>query len=536
LLCRISKLLPEANAHVSPDAIRSTTLLRYLLPSAGDLVFLLLLIALSGTSLSSRLLSDAGIGWHIRNGELMRHTHAITRTDPFSATMHGQTWYAWEYFFDLVVAPLHSWAGLNAVAFFAALMIAAVFAFALHLAVRRGAFLFITVPFLALAMAASSIHFFARPHVVTWLLLLIWFAILESDCGAAPARRLWLLPLIMLVWVNVHGGFVLGFVLLGFYLLSAIIAYFARPLLRNENRQRIRKFTLILVVSLVASLINPFGYRLHQHVFGYLSNRWLMNHIDEFRAPNFHGLPQQWFALLLIISIISLALVRKKPSLRSVLVILFAAFSGLYAARNLPVASLLLLVIIAPVLSQALREAVQNPQISAHAKKYLLAIEQLSSRTDSLNSRLSGHVWPTAAIIVGLWICAHQGRLGDNQVMSASFDTQRFPSRAVDFISTHGLREPVFSLDSWGGYLIYRLYPQTSVVVDDRHDLYGSDFMKKYLGTIRLVPQRNDLLEEQHVHWVLMPRQSALGNMLREIPEWKVVSGDDTAELFHKEQ
>ena len=90
-------------------------------------------------------------------------------------------------------------------------------------------------------------------------------------------------------------------------------------------------------------------------------------------------------------------------------------------------------------------------------------------------------------------------------------------------------------MDYWGGYLIYCLHTQAQVVVDDRHDLYGSDFMKKYLGTIRLVPEWNNLLEEQQVRWVLMPRQSALANMLRELPGWRLAYGDETAELFQKQ-
>jgi hypothetical protein len=165
----------------------------------------------------------------------------------------------------------------------------------------------------------------------------------------------------------------------------------------------------------------------------------------------------------------------------------------------------------------------------------IVAFEEFADRIDSLDGRLAGHIWPLAAVVLGLSICAHHGRLGKTTIMSASFDARRFPVGAVDFISAHPLRAPVFSLDSWGGYLIYRLYPQTQVVVDDRHDLYGSEFMKKYLGTIRLIPEWNDLLEQQDVRWVLMPRQSALANMLRGLPGWKLVYGDETAELFHKE-
>ena len=518
----------------SRDSILTRSSRRYLLPSAADVVFVTLLAALGATSLSSRLLNDAGIGWHIRNGELMWSAHSITRTDPFSATMQGRVWYAWEYLFDLGVAGLHHWAGLNAVTFLAALVIATAFTFALRLSVRRGAFLLLTLPLLALALAASSIHFLARPHLISWLLVLIWFHILESDCSSITPRRLWLLPPLMTLWVNVHGGFVLGFALLGLYLLAAVIAYAANPEMRRENRQRARKFAAILLACFAASLVNPYGYHLHQHVFDYLSNRWLMNHIDEFRAPNFHGVPQQCFAFLLIVCMISLALARQKPPLRIVLVILFAVFSGLYAARNLPVASLLLVVTVAPVLSQALRKGIQDPDVSSRPKKLIAAFENFATHTDSLDRRLAGHLWPVTAVIFGLWICAHQGRVGKTPVMSSGFDPRRFPVGAVDFISAHQLREPVFSLDSWGGYLIYRRYPQTQVVVDDRHDLYGSDFMKQYLGTIRLVPEWNDLLEQQHVHWVLMPRHSALSNMLRELPGWKLVYGDGTAELFQK--
>jgi hypothetical protein len=530
----MANLLPLSSAQ-APRRQFAQSSVRYFLPSAADLIFVVLLSALGASSLSSRLLSDAGIGWHIRNGELMWRTHSITRVDPFSATMHGRAWYAWEYLFDLVVSRLHDWAGLNGVTFFAALIIAAAFALALRMSVRRGAFRLIALPLLALAIAASSIHFFARPHILSWLLVLIWFQVLESDCGPTAARALWLLPLLMLLWVNVHGGFVLGFVLLGLYLLSALLAYAARPPLGSEHRQRAKKFAIILATCLIASLINPYGYRLHQHVFEYLSNRWLMNHIDEFRAPNFHGLPQQCFAFLLIIAMLSLALVRRKPPLRMVLVILFAAFSGLYAARNLPVASLLLVVSIAPVLSQVVREVIRNPRMSSQPKKLFTSFEQFAAHTDALDRRLPGGLWPLAAAVLALWICAHQGRIGTVPVMNSNFDPQRFPAGAVDFISAQQIREPVFSVDYWGGYLIYCLHAQAQVVVDDRHDLYGSDFMKKYLGTIRLVPEWNNLLEEQQVRWVLMPRQSALANMLRELPGWRLAYGDETAELFQKQ-
>jgi len=92
---------------------------------------------MSGGALFARLLGDAGIGWHIRNGEQMLRTHTITRTDSFSVTMGGQPWYAWEWLYDLKIAGIHHWLGLNGVVFFTAVIIALTFALTLRFSLQR---------------------------------------------------------------------------------------------------------------------------------------------------------------------------------------------------------------------------------------------------------------------------------------------------------------------------------------------------------------------------------------------------------------
>ena len=78
-----------------------------LLPSVTDLIFMILLAAMTFGALAPRLLGDAGIGWHIRNGQQMLATHSIARTDSFSSTRSGQPWYAWEWLYDLGIAKVH---------------------------------------------------------------------------------------------------------------------------------------------------------------------------------------------------------------------------------------------------------------------------------------------------------------------------------------------------------------------------------------------------------------------------------------------
>jgi hypothetical protein len=514
---------------------------RFLAPSITDLIFIVLLFAMSSGALAPRLLGDASIGWHIRNGERMLRTHSITRVDPFSVTMGGQTWYAWEWLYDAKIAGIHHWMGLNGVVFFTAVIIALTFALTLHLCLRRGADLPVAALLLALSLGVSMIHLFARPHVLSWLFTVIWFQLLDSSESANPAasqRRLWYLPALMLLWVNVHGGFVLGFALLGLYLLSAAIRYY-RSRDGEESRglvQRSKTLGMVTVASLAASLINPYGYELHVHVYRYLTSRWLMNHIDEFLSPNFHGVAQQCFVAILLITIVALAAAHNKPSLSRVLVLLLATYSGLYAARSLPVSSLLFTLIVAPLWTQALTDARENQNLSLRLRAFVSRWQEFTGRVRNVELAFRGHLWPAAAVFLGVLVCAHQGRLGATQWMHAHFDPKHVPVQATDTIVERGIREPIFAPDSWGGYLIYRLYPENRIFVDDRHDFYGVDFLRDYLKAIRLTPDWDKFLNEKHVNWALLPAGSALANMLEETTQWNVVYRDGTAVLLERKQ
>jgi hypothetical protein len=513
--------------------------LRLSVPSAADLIFILLLTAMTYGAMAPRLLGDASIGWHIRNGQQMLLTHSITRADSFSVTKSGQRWYAWEWLYDVVIAGIHNRMGLNGVVFFTALVIASTFALTFRVSFARGAGLPVAVVFLILSIGASTIHCLARPHVLSWLLAVIWFQILdgaeEADAENARSNHLFWLPILTLVWVNVHGGFLLGFALLGIYLVSGLIEY-ARS--HGPNRQRIgkslKKLSVVSLISALASFVNPYGYHLQVHIYQYLSDPWLMSHIDEFHSPNFHGVAQECFAILLLVTIVALSSARKKLRLSHLFVVIFATYSGLYASRNLPVSSILLTLIVAPLLSDAAAAAGTNLELPARVRNFFARCESFASRMSSIEWQFRGHLWPTAAVVLGLLICWQQGKLGSRTLINAHFDDYHFPVQAAELIVQRGIRDPIFCPDTWGGYLIYRLYPQTKVFVDDRHDFYGAEFLKDYLKTIGVAPDWDAMLNNRRVNWVLVPSESSLANMLRVTGQWTVTHEDETAALFQR--
>src|SRR6266536_3091799 len=205
-------------------ASTSPSTLRFLVPSARDIIFLLLFWSLLAGPLSSRPLADVDIGWHIRTGELILATHSIPRTDPFSSTMQGQPWFAWEWLYDALLGILYHAGGLNGVVWLCALLVAAIFVILLRLLLRNRTGLPLAIFLMLLAEGAATIHLYARPHLVSWFFSLLWFVALERwEQPPAPRWLRWFFPVSMALWVNLHGGWLLGITLLAIYTFAAFV-------------------------------------------------------------------------------------------------------------------------------------------------------------------------------------------------------------------------------------------------------------------------------------------------------------------------
>ena len=518
----------------------SGSIQRYLLPSVRDLLFLLALWALLMGPLANRPLADADIGWHIRAGEEIIATHSIPRTDHFSSTMQGQPWFAWEWLYDVLLGVVHGKMGLNGVVWLAALLMATTFALLFSQLLRRGVGMPMAVLLWLLALGAASIHMFARPHIVSWLFTLLWFAALERwEQGSAPGWLRWFFPVSMLLWVNLHGAWVFGMLLLAVYAVAAFIESlqgsdaFAR--IRAAHRARAMVWTF--AASAVATVVNPYGLQLHEHIYRYLGDRYLMDQIAEFRSPDFHGWGQRCFVLILVLVLVNAATGRGKFRPSHWLIIIVSVYVGLYSVRNLPVSSMLLVLIVGPRLWEAVTALADRPGAWEVMRRSVKRISDFSARAAGQEFSLRGHLWPVAGVIATLAICLSGGRLGSQQLVNAQFDAKHLPSGAVDYLQRERSAEPIFGPDQWGGYLIYRLYPQRLVVIDDRHDLYGSGRFREYWVLIQAQPGWRELLAKWQIRTLVLPTGSTLASLLRVLPqEWQIVYEDGVAVVIEKRE
>jgi hypothetical protein len=506
-----------------------TKSLRWVLPSFSDLFFLVLAALLAFSPMHAALLRDADIGWHIRTGEIILADRAVPRMDPFSYTRHGAPWCDWEWLYDLLAAGIHHYLGLSGIVFFTAAVIGLTFALLFRLLLRRSGNLLLAAGLTLLAAAAAQVHMLARPHVVSWLFTVLWMEILCRYEEGASFALLWL-PLLMVVWVNLHGGFVVGLILLALFTFACIWDSVFHS--QGTSKGKIARLGTALALCLLATLVNPYGYRLPVHVYEYLSDSFLMNSIDEFASPNFHLAVYGYFEAFLLLAMVSIALGRERIGTAQWFTLFFSIEAGLYAVRNIPISAILMSVVVGPPLALGISAQPKNgPQWLAGV---LDAWQSISKDLSQLHAQLRGHGMVLVFLAGSFLLLGSGGRLASAQLGVTRFDEKIFPAKAVRFLAERGISGHLFSTDAWGGYLIYELYPQLHVYIDDRHDFYGLRFLEEYATAFLGTRAWRTPLERQQVRWALLPVDSPLASLLRGSAEWHVDYEDSLAVVFSR--
>jgi hypothetical protein len=151
-------------------------------------------------------------------------------------------------------------------------------------------------------------------------------------------------------------------------------------------------------------------------------------------------------------------------------------------------------------------------------------------RSDAQEFQLRGHLWPVLGVIAALAICLNGGRVGAQVVIHHEFDADHFPSGAVYYLRREQGTAPIFIPDQWGGYFIYSLYPARLVLIDDRHDLYGSARFREYLILTQAEPGWKEVLTKWRIQTFVLQPDSTLTGLLQQMPQqWATVYQDKSA-------
>ncbi len=204
-------------------------------------------------------ISESDTFWHLKAGEWIVSHGADPHADPFSATVNGKQWLDWEWLFQVGIYVLYAWGGFDAMVVGKAIIVCLAGLVVFRACRRNGAGVSLSAFAMMAAFVASRARLEVRPDVVMLLFAALTIALLEAARRGKPYALLWL-PVLELVWVNVHGSFLLGIALMAMYGLVHGIEF----ALKKEWRC-LGLIVGAFALSCAACLVNPFGIRLAQH-------------------------------------------------------------------------------------------------------------------------------------------------------------------------------------------------------------------------------------------------------------------------------
>jgi hypothetical protein len=483
----------------------------FVFPSIADILFLVIFLCLA-FSIGNGLLGDTDTGYHIRTGEYILDTRSVPHHDIFSYITPPMPWTAHEWLAEVIMGLIHRGFGLTGVViFFAFLLSCTYYLLFKMLRIHKGN-ITLAVLIALLVIASSMIHWHARPHVFSLLLTLAWYFILDALQNNRK-NYIYLLPLLMLCWVNLHGGFVTGFVLLAVYFIGNL----GRCRDAGEREGAVRKLKLLAIVTLlclVASLLNPFGYHILLFPFNLVGNGYLMDHVQEFLSPNFHEPLPFKYLLLLLITVLGIS--NKRLNFIELLLILIFMNMALFSVRYVP----LFAIIVAPIMlryGDRLLEGLQGG-----AKKFL---ETRGDRLASVDSTSRWHLWPIVGIAVTISIAA-------NGKLERTFDPKQRPVAAAEFLKKEPIKGNMFNNDQFGSYIIYTSWPQYKVFFDGRSDMYGVSHMKEYSDISSFQPDWEKIIDKYRIGWTIFNADSEFSRYLQQRPDWKLIYADKVAHIF----
>ncbi|HVN79946.1 MAG TPA: hypothetical protein VMW38_13180, partial [Terriglobia bacterium] len=207
---------------------------------------------------------------------------------------------------------------------------------------------------------------------------------------------------------------------------------------------------------------------------------------------------------------------------------------SLYSRRNVP----LYVVIVVPVVLGHFTsflssiDELRSPKLSLSSA--LHSYKAFSKRISSFESQFKGILFPTIAACTLIITCLNHGYLGDTRVLDAGFNQNQFPVKAAQFIEQAKPTGNLFTTDSWGGYIIYRFYPEYKVFLDGRFDMYGQPLIEDYLKIRDLNYDCREVLNKYKIKWILLPVDYGLATALKELNEWEVIYDDHQAIIFSR--
>lgn len=458
-------------------------------------------------------LADSDIWWHLRTGLWILQTHGVPHSGLFS--QHASLpWIDSSWGFDLLTAATYRVFGLRGLPVL--LMIFQVGVAAALFLLARGSRQTFWPALLLVAVAQYGISLLQlRPALCSVILLAVELAILFVSRRTGKSRILYWLPVLFVAWVNLDRQFCYGMLALALFCIAVGGEYFLRRsgvAWLDTGGPAINPGTLgaAFIACLLATLVSPYTYHLHQLVWQSASSSAIDWYLRELHAMRFRQ-PQDFLLMLLVMTAFFALGRRRSPDLFAISLLVVCAVISFRFQRD----SWLVVVASVGIIGNAL--ATSLPEEGRDASRRIPWTQKLV---------IGGMV------LILLTIFAL--RLPPNSVLMAKVG-ESFPVRAADYVRQNRLPHPLFNSNAWGGFLTWYL-PEYPVAIDDRIDLYGDAVNIPYfeLSMARIpLESHPDFAQAQTI---LLEANSPMAEALATLPGFRVAYRDEQAIVLVRER
>jgi hypothetical protein len=371
-----------------------------------------------------------------------------------------------------------------------------------------------------LAAIASAIYWNARPYLLTFLIFALMYFLLDRYYRKGKGK-LWLLPFLMVLWVNSHGGFLAGFILLAPYLADAFFQWWVSISKKGEvkglAKERLLHLVLILGLMLVGSVITPHGFDLWALPFTTVGRQAEQLLIHEWQSPDFHESSMLPFAGMLVIALAMLGGKKDRASLYEILLLGGFGVLGLISIRNIFFFS----IVSPPILTRLSGPVLKSigDDLNIHLKLDF----------NSKPTKIRGIINIVLVVLVGLVVVFQISKFLPLSANQEDFE-ERYPVAAVDYLKEVKPEGNMFNTYNYGGYLIWALdeYP---VFVDGRADLYGDEIILPLYRILTGSEEWVEVFDEWEIGFVIVEPEAYLVPNL-EHAGWQLIYQDDLAVIL----
>ncbi len=480
------------------------------------------IVFISIFTMAVRVPASADTWWHLRSGQYIIENQTIFSADPFSHTREGQLW---------MYPKLGQvfWYGLYAVGGWAtvALAVALLATVAFWLVWQQiEANVFVGAFSMALGAIVSSVIWAARPQMFSFVLTALVAYLLHRFKRHNGNLLPWI-PLIMALRVNIHGGFAIGFMLMLAYLVGEVInnitSYKDAPVV---NWGRLKYLILVIIISVAAATINPHTWRMLFYPFQTVGISALRDFIAEWQSPNFHQPHAQPFILMLLLILVSVARTNRQVDWTDLVLVALWAGWALFAARNIAVFGLVTTPILAGYADLTWTEQWQTWGYTK-VPFSTAAIARPKSKIQNLKSKIN---WVLLTLIIVAALIKISIPLRSD--INLEVEQESLPYYAVEFVKNERPPGPMFNSYNWGGYLIFKLWPDYLVYIDGRTDLYDDFFVRRFLTVMAAGDGWEQILTDDGINLIFIESDSTLAKFLRHNPAWTELYRDKMAVVF----